>query len=903
MKACGVVGRRRDIVAMVAPRRCRTRPLASLLAALVLVAMLPATAGAHANLERADPAPGSSLQGAPERVRLWFTERVDPGSAEIGVYGATGERVDAGGRVVHGGGTSLSVSMRRGLPSGTYLVRWRNVSAVDGHAVAGSFAFGIGTPVDAAALTVAPAEEQQLGPPLLPSALVRALVYLPLAVTVGALGLGLLVLPRVSRGLEAVDVHASGAPSRRRRADPDRRPPETRLSGPRERSGLGDRTVTVTAGGQTPSGVSTVAASAISNGALTRATEAPRNGVSPIRGALDGLAARTLGVARWGAAALLLASVLAILHQAAVIAGVWSLAAIGPDGLAETLASRYGLTLAGRAGLALALVALLCVARDRRPIGQLRRLAAFGLGLGALLVTSVGSHGAAAEEAGRWAWLRALEEWSGVSGAVLAAAAGCAVAFAAHLWLRRGREAAGAQTPRDDEQPRAAVAVGRFLPWRGRHSTASLGADRRRGVRPNAVTAASNDRGDAPSGAAGRLLGVALLAAPFLVAAVAGITVALDWLHLLAMALWVGGLVALVLALPPALRDLSGEGASTIVRAVVPAFTRIALPAVAVLVATGIYAASLHAGEARALTGTAYGLSLLAKLTLFVPLVALGALNRAIGREGSWRQRLEGVGTARALSRFVPRVRVEALLAALVLVATGVLTSLSPPASDAAGLPEPAFQQEQDTGEGRLSLAVDPAIAGANALSVRLDDGGPVSDAEKVLIRLTPPGGAQAERELVVPHAGDGGYAITTPELGMPGAWGVEAIVRRGSRNDARAVFEVPVVAPLAAESGGLRAELRLRPSRPVAGEGAELELTLRDRAGRPPPASRVELALLMPAHSHYEDVVLGDLGGGRYRTYAELSMDGEWVAQVRVIRPRGAPVPINIRFQVAPAS
>lgn len=59
-------------------------------------------------------------------------------------------------------------------------------------------------------------------------------------------------------------------------------------------------------------------------------------------------------------------------------------------------------------------------------------------------------------------------------------------------------------------------------------------------------------------------------------------------------------------------------------------------------------------------------------------------------------------------------------------------------------------------------------------------------------------------------------------------------------------------------------------------------------------------MTLLMPAHAHYEDVVLEDLGGGRYVTRAQLRMGGQWVAQVTVRLPGQQPADLEIKFDVA---
>ncbi|MFJ8110065.1 copper resistance CopC/CopD family protein [Streptomyces sp. NPDC096132] len=90
-------------------------------------------------------------------------------------------------------------------------------------------------------------------------------------------------------------------------------------------------------------------------------------------------------------------------------------------------------------------------------------------------------------------------------------------------------------------------------------------------------------------------------------------------LHLLAMAVWLGGLVALLTLLPRA----------SVPSRVVTRFSRLAGIAVTVLVVTGVYQSWRGLGSVSALTGTTYGRVLLAKLAAVAVLLAAGAWSRA----------------------------------------------------------------------------------------------------------------------------------------------------------------------------------------------------------------------------------------------------------------------------------
>jgi copper transport protein len=76
-------------------------------------------------------------------VTLTFSEPANPSLSDIQVSGTTGVRYQIGRpAAVSGDRLSISVPLRR-LDKGVYVVTWRGVSAVDGHATSGTYAFGV----------------------------------------------------------------------------------------------------------------------------------------------------------------------------------------------------------------------------------------------------------------------------------------------------------------------------------------------------------------------------------------------------------------------------------------------------------------------------------------------------------------------------------------------------------------------------------------------------------------------------------------------------------------------------------------------------------------------------------------------------------------------------------------
>lgn len=138
---------------------------------------------------------------------------------------------------------------------------------------------------------------------------------------------------------------------------------------------------------------------------------------------------------------------------------------------------------------------------------------------------------------------------------------------------------------------------------------------------------------DRARGAAGVAIAAALLSIAFSghanSAEPRALAVASDWIHLLAAAVWVGGIAQIAAAWLPVVRRAPRETRRRAMRSVLGRFGRVALPAFAVVVATGLVNALIQLGDVPALWETAYGRVLAAKI-LLVGLIALASYGHAI---------------------------------------------------------------------------------------------------------------------------------------------------------------------------------------------------------------------------------------------------------------------------------
>ncbi|MFH8241631.1 copper resistance CopC/CopD family protein [Streptomyces sp. NPDC018321] len=284
-------------------------------------------------------------------------------------------------------------------------------------------------------------------------------------------------------------------------------------------------------------------------------------------------------------------------------------------------------------------------------------------------------------------------------------------------------------------------------------------------------------------------------------------------LHLLATAVWLGGLVALLLTLR------GTTDAATVAR-----FSRVAFVSVTVLVVTGAYQSWRGLGSWQALTGTAYGRLLLAKLAAVAVLLAAAAVSRR------WTAALADPGTAvrereRAPDRVPERVGgppgggeptpeppepappagtavdahrrglrrsvlAEATVAAVVLGVTTVLTSTVPGRAAAeAARPAPAGGvlpasvttipfETGDSGSGTVQITLDPGRTGDNAVqAVVFGPDGSLAAVPELRLSFTLPDRdvGPIDAELV----DRGGYwSANSLTLPLPGTWTMRTTVR-----------------------------------------------------------------------------------------------------------------------------
>jgi copper transport protein len=276
--------------------------------------------------------------------------------------------------------------------------------------------------------------------------------------------------------------------------------------------------------------------------------------------------------------------------------------------------------------------------------------------------------------------------------------------------------------------------------------------------------------------AAGAVVGVVGASGHAAQTSPAAAALAFDWVHVTAGALWVGGLIGLLVLF---WRLPEGRRVAGLV-VCVPRFSNVAFVSVLALIASGVAASLLHLPTVSSLWETSYGQAILVKVALLLVAMLLAAVNLLSTRPRlqAHRRRPELAPGAAALLRRL--VAGETLLVGGAVLAAAVLTSLPPPAAalgkvgNATRLGPGPLKHTVVRDGYRIDVAVDPNRAAVpNDFTVRLTrNGNPVRGA-LVTTKLAMLDMEMGEQGYQLQETAPGVYSRTAPALVMVGHWGL----------------------------------------------------------------------------------------------------------------------------------
>jgi copper transport protein len=265
-----------------------------------------------------------------------------------------------------------------------------------------------------------------------------------------------------------------------------------------------------------------------------------------------------------------------------------------------------------------------------------------------------------------------------------------------------------------------------------------------------------------------------------------------DVVHVVAVAVWVGGIAALLLALPNAVRQLEPRDRTPLLAAVLARFSAAALVCVVAITITGAIQAIVLVRTLDALVASAYGRAIVIKVVLFVILVGFGLLHRkriipaldVLVRAGETPGQI-GVLLRRTLRR-------EGLTMLGVFAVTAALIVYTPPVDANSG----PFSTTTTIGPAQLELTVDPASVGPNEIHIYLIDaktGAQFTQTKELDVTASLPSKRIGPLALQANLSGPGHYTLSTFTFAPAGNWQLQLTDRVSDFDEYVKTIDVPI--------------------------------------------------------------------------------------------------------------
>ncbi len=271
-----------------------------------------------------------------------------------------------------------------------------------------------------------------------------------------------------------------------------------------------------------------------------------------------------------------------------------------------------------------------------------------------------------------------------------------------------------------------------------------------------------------------------------------GWAIAADFAHLIAAAVWAGGLIFLALLLLQLHRRQTVADPDRLIL-LLQRYSLSAQIAVFVLGVTGLFSSFVQLPTPGSLFATTYGRVLLIKLMIVAAILALAYFNNRAVQHAK-----DTVARQSNLSHFTRRVAVEAGMAALLFISVAVLvqtpTPNLPPQS-APAVPSLPFNEMAYDGDLAIHLQVSPNRIGHNRYWVHLShpDSSDIGEVQLVRLFLSHETGEMGQARLDLADLGEDAFAAEGAFLNRDGEWNLSVYVRRRGMDDALAEITVPV--------------------------------------------------------------------------------------------------------------
>lgn len=351
-----------------------------------------------------------------------------------------------------------------------------------------------------------------------------------------------------------------------------------------------------------------------------------------------------------------------------------------------------------------------------------------------------------------------------------------------------------------------------------------------------------------------------------------------QWVHILAVGAWVGGLPWLILGTRA---DLGGTRITAVRR-----FSLMATFAIGIVALTGALRAIDEVGSLSKLTTTDFGKTLIVKVVLFGGLGLLGAVNRfrlvpALSR------------ASRAMSRLRGTVSAEIVFGLVIVGVTALLTGFVPPSLIVETKPR-APQRLVVTGSdfaksARVRLVITPGFVGANKFdltAVDFDSGKPL-DATRITLSFSQPDNPEIRASVVELQKSGSQWSASGTALARKGGWNVTALIQQPATSVQVSLRVSPRVPPQKIDvaraegqptlytvhlTGGNTMQIYFDPDKPGP---SQMHVTFFDPKGGELPADSAQITAVPPKGSSTE-LATRRFGPGHFVSDVTL-VKGRW--------------------------
>lgn len=378
-----------------------------------------------------------------------------------------------------------------------------------------------------------------------------------------------------------------------------------------------------------------------------------------------------------------------------------------------------------------------------------------------------------------------------------------------------------------------------------------------------------------------------------------------DWLHMLGVAVWVGGLFCLAWVSPFVWRALEPKLRGVWIAWLVPQFSLIAIPMTFVIFLTGIYGSAIQIPAldvlatralptGAALTASTYNIALLAKVVLFFVMLLFGALNLLLLSPRFRKYISEADKSAGLFSRFRATVAAEVALGISAIFLAGVLTLAVPPRSAPEELapavaqtqPEqPVVLTDKPAENVQVQLQIGPKPNAPTLFDARVTDadGNALPDVQRVIFNFMYLQEDTGAENVTGEARAENHYVAEGQHLPLEGMWKIKVTVRQKGQDDVAVEFPYYIAprSPDASSAPVMTAQLPLQKAQAAMNALTSLRSTqaLNDGAGN---VALSEYTYQAPDRTEFSIAGQGEsiaIGGQQY--YQDRA--GNWTQRARV--------------------